>query len=277
MSSLHTRLFGLLACSWGAVLLYFYHSMRVRKYLAPDFHHYILIGGIGILILGIYSVINPKEKSSACGHDHDHDHDDHHDHDHDEPCDHEHEEGHGPFATILLTMIPLMLALANTKDAYSNTALAKKAINPRALVANSDRPAFTREDLEKRVPRNEYGEFEIRILTAFYAAGDPELQGIFEGLPVELEGRIAPEKLNNEQGDRLRLFRTIITCCAADLQVVGVTLKFPENATRPAPDDWVKAGGILTFETLGEDVNPVLEIREVVQAEEPYSEFQQRQ
>ena len=115
------------------------------------------------------------------------------------------------------------------------------------------------------------------MITAFYAAGDREIQDIFDGLPVELEGRIAPETLNNEKGNRMRIFRKIITCCAADLQMVDVALEFPEGATRPSPKDWVKAGGTLTFETINGDVYPLLKVREVVQAEEPYSEFQLRQ
>ena len=282
MTSLQTRLFGLIACSWGGVLLYFYHSTRVRKYLAPDFHHFILAGGIGILILGIYSVINPREKKhdhdhdhADCGHDHDHK-DCGHDHDH-KDCGHDHSDGHGPFITALLTLVPLTLAMTYTTDTFSFTALSKKKLSIQSVVENESRPPFTREDLEKNVSRNEHGEFEIRMITAFYAAGDREIQDIFDGLPVELEGRIAPETLNNEKGNRMRIFRKIITCCAADLQMVDVALEFPEGATRPSPKDWVKAGGTLTFETINGDVYPLLKVREVVQAEEPYSEFQLRQ
>ncbi len=299
MTSLQTRLFGLIACSWGGVLIYFYYSTRVRKYLAPDFHHFILVGGIGILILGIYSLINPKEKKPRhdhddCGHDHDHedhegcghDHDhahkdcdhDHKDHDHDhEDCGHDHNEGHGPVITALLTLVPLILAMTYTTDTFSFNALSKKKLSIESVVQNESRPPFTREDLEKNVTRNSHGEFEIRMITAFYAAGDREIQGIFEGLPVELEGRIAPETLNNEKGDRMRIFRKIITCCAADMQMVDVALEFPEGAIRPSEKDWVKAGGTLTFETINGDVYPLLKVREVVQAEEPYSEFQLRQ
>ncbi|MFT6861725.1 MAG: putative repeat protein (TIGR03943 family) [Akkermansiaceae bacterium] len=288
MTALHTRLFGLLACSWGGVLIYFYHSTRVRDYLALDFHHFILVGGIGMIILGLYSLINPQPKSE---HDHSHDHSscnhddapcEHHDHDHDhsdsETCEHEHAEGHGPFITILLTVIPLTLAMAHTRDKLSNEGLSKKGLYEAPVLTNAgDLPPFTREDLEKNVPKNEHGEFELRMITAYYAAGDREIQGIFDGLPVVLEGRIAPEKINNESGNRMRVFRSIITCCAADLQVVGVSLQFPEGTKRPKVEDWVKAGGILTFEDVNGDILPLLKVREVAPAEEPYSEFRLRQ
>ncbi len=275
MTSLQTRLFGLLATSWGILLIYFYHSSRVHKYLAPDFHHLILFGGIGITILGTYSLINPKEKKSSCDHDH-HDHDHHHD-DCGE-CQHDHQEGHGPLITTLLTIAPLAIAMNFTQDKLSNTGLSKKGLYEAPNISNSaDLPPFTREDLEKRVPRNEHGEFELRMITAYYASGDHEIQDIFDGLPIQLEGRIAPEKINNESGNRMRIFRSIITCCAADLQVIGISMEFPEGSTRPADQDWVKAGGILTFETIGDTVFPLLKVREVIPAEEPYSEFRLRQ
>ena len=274
MTSLQTRLFGLLATSWGILLIYFYHSSRVHKYLAPDFHHLILFGGIGITILGTYSLINPKEKKSSC----DHDHHDHHDHDDCGECQHDHPEGHGPLITTLLTIAPLAIAMNFTQDKLSNTGLSKKGLYEAPNISNSaDLPPFTREDLEKRVPRNEHGEFELRMITAYYAAGDHEIQDIFDGLPIQLEGRIAPEKINNESGNRMRIFRSIITCCAADLQVIGISMEFPEGSTRPADQDWVKAGGILTFETIGDTVLPLLKVREVIPAEEPYSEFRLRQ
>jgi len=165
-----------------------------------------------------------------------------------------------------------------TEDKLSTAGLSKKGLYEAPSLTNvADIPPFTREDLEKRVPKNKHGEFELRMITTYYAAGDHEIQDIFDGLPIELEGRIAPEEVNNEEGNRLRIFRSIITCCAADLQVVGVSLEFPEGAIRPKKDDWVKAGGTLTFQTVNGTVLPLLKIREVVPAEEPYSEFLLRQ
>ena len=289
MTSLDTRLFGFLACLWGGLLIYFYHSTRIRDYLDIGFHHFIMVGGMGMLILGAYSLINPKsqskknESSKSCDHDHGHHDEKHHCHnhkqchDHGDQCDHDHEEGHGPFVTIFLTLTPLILAMTYTQDKLSNGGMAKKGLYEKPALTSANIPPFSRQDLEKNVPKNEHGEFQLRMISAYYAAGDLEIQDIFEGLPVELEGRIAPEKINNESGDRLRIFRSIITCCAADLQIVGVSLEFPEGAKRPQLEDWVKASGTLTFETVEGDVLPLLKIREVISAEEPYSEFRRRQ
>ncbi len=276
MSALHTRLFGLLSTSWGVVLLYFYNSLRLQKYLAPDFHLLVLIGGIGIVILGIFSIINPSSEES-CGHDHDHQDCDHdHDHQHHNDCadcSHEH-DGHGPGITYALTLLPLIGALYFTQDRLSTIGIAKKGLyeNP-TLSAPTNAPPFTREDLEKRVPKNADGEFQLSLVTAYYVAGDREVEGIFDGLPVEFEGRLVEEKVNNESGLRRRIYRSIISCCAADMSVVGMPLEFEAPSTDPPNDSWVKASGILTFEDVGEDRVPILKVRQVVTSEEPYSEF----
>ncbi len=293
MTSLQARLFGLIASLWGGLLVYFYHSGRIRRYLEQDFHQLILIGGIGILILGLFFVINPKDKSSTtCSHDHhhhdsedhhqncDHDHSDcEHDHDHQhDHCDHHHhDEGHGPLVTALLTLVPLTIAMAYTQDQYTVTGktIAKKGLYEAPAINQTFK--FTREDLEKRVPKNSLGEYQIRLITAYYAAGDKEMQPIFEGLPVELEGRIAPEKLNNEEGNRLRIFRSIISCCAADMQIIGISLDIPEDIERPKLNEWAKAGGTLDFEKINDTIYPVLRVRGFMPAEEPYSEFIKRQ
>ena len=286
MTALHTRLFGLLALIWGAILLYFYHSQRVQKYLAPDFHVLLLIGGIGIVILGLFSLINPSSEES-CGHDHSHDHDHHDcDHHHDDQhehhddcadCSHEH-DGHGPGITYALTLLPLLGALYFTQDRLSAIGIAKKGLyETPTLSAPEEAPPFTREDLEKRVPRNAEGEFELSLVTAYYVAGDREVEGIFDGLPVEFEGRLVEEKVNNESGLRRRIYRSIISCCAADMSIVGIPIEFEAPSSDPPNDSWVKASGILTFEDVNGDRVPLLKVRQVITAEEPYSEFLQRQ
>lgn len=280
MSALHTRLFGLLGSIWGLVLLYFYHSMRLKDYLAPDFHILVLIGGIGIIILGVFSIINPSSEE-ACGHNHSHDHD-HHEHDHEHhddcaDCSHEH-EGHGPGITYALTLLPLMGALYFTQDRLSAIGIAKKGLyETPTLSAPKNAPPFTREDLEKRVPKNADGEFQLSLVTAYYVAGDREVESIFDGLPVEFEGRIMEEKVNNESGLRRRIYRSIISCCAADMSVVGIPLEFEAPSNDPPNDSWVKASGTLTFEDVNGDRVPLLKVKKVATAEEPYSEFLLRQ
>ena len=186
MSNIEARLFGLLATIWGSVLVYFYHSFRIKKYLAPDFHHLVLIGGIGIIVLGFFHLINPKPKSeqsddSCCGHDHEHEHShdecdhdhEHHDHSHEHDddctdCHHEH-DGHGPTITYALTLLPLIGALYLTQDKLSDYGIARKSSATKDTLAKiAPPPPFTIEDLEKRVPKNAHGEFQLSIVTPTY-------------------------------------------------------------------------------------------------------------
>ena len=206
------------------------------------------------------------------GHDHDHDHAHGHDEDHDD-CHHEH-EGHGPGLTYALTLLPIIGALYFTQDKLSNLGLAKKGLYETPnLTAPADAPPFTREDLEKRISKNANGEFQLSLVTAYYVAGDREVESIFDNLPVEFEGRIVEEKVNNENGNRRRIYRSMITCCAADMSVVGMSLEFDAPSADPPNETWVKASGILTFEDIKGDRLPLLKVSKVVAAEEPYSEF----
>ncbi len=302
MTTIETRLFGLLATIWGGVLIYFYASLRVNKYLAENFHLFVLVGGIGICILGVYSMISPKDKTSethSChGHDHhdhdahdhdhshshcDHDHSGHetcqhdhdHDHDHGESCDghHHHDEGHGLATTYLLTLVPLIIAMTFTKDRFSDLGLARQGAYE---APPESRAPFTREDLEKNVPKNAQGEFQLSLVNAYYAGGDKELHDVLDGLPVEIQGRLMPEKVNNQDGMRRRIFRTFISCCAADATVAGVSLLFDTPTPDPPNQTWVKAHGKLTFEEHQGRSYTVVKVSSLEAAEEPYSEFIQR-
>jgi hypothetical protein len=61
--------FSLVVLTWAAVLLYFFGSGRIVKYLAPDFRPLVLYGGLGLAVLGLFVLLTAGEKSS-CGHDH---------------------------------------------------------------------------------------------------------------------------------------------------------------------------------------------------------------
>ncbi|MGC6427156.1 MAG: hypothetical protein ACON5H_09200 [Akkermansiaceae bacterium] len=278
MSAIEARLFGLLATIWGGVLVYFYHSFRIKKYLAPDFHHLVLFGGIGIIILGLFHLWNPKEKMKESGCEHEHALG-HHEQEHDRDCadcHHEH-DGHGPVVTYALTLLPLVGALYLTQDKLSDYGIARKSSATKETLAKiAPPPPFTLEDLEKRVPRNAEGDFQLSIVTPNYIAGDREVEPIFEGLQVEFEGRLG-DVPKSEGGSRKRIYQSIISCCAADMSIVGIPLEFTENLPAIENGEWVKTCGILTFETRDTDRYPLLKVRKIEVAEEPYSEFLLRQ
>jgi hypothetical protein len=101
----------LLLSLWGAVMLYFYASGRISKYLQSDglFQPMVLVAGIGLVVLALFNLVtmgaeeadccdhdhaHDKERDhGCCGHDHPHDEASHHDHDH-STCGHDHSHDH---------------------------------------------------------------------------------------------------------------------------------------------------------------------------------------
>jgi uncharacterized membrane protein YcgQ (UPF0703/DUF1980 family) len=178
--------------------------------------------------------------------------------------------------TYSLTLLPLIGALFLTQDKLSEQGIARKSRASKETLAKlAPAPAFTREDLESRVSKNTEGEFELSLVTVAWVAGDREVEPVFDGLPVELAGRLGA--LNKNNGKRRRIYRSIISCCAADMAIADVALDFPEEPSALPDGEWVKAAGILTFETIGSDRLPLLKVRQVSPTEEPYSEYLLRQ
>jgi len=137
--------------TWGVVFLYFYVTGRVEKHLDPSFRIYALLAGIGMTLLGAFSLINRNRAVGLCTHDHGHGDECHHDHEHhgddighEEKAHahkHEHEEDHpdqtgahhhhhddSP-STVLFAIIvllgPLLFATGYSEDQFSAQYLAK--------------------------------------------------------------------------------------------------------------------------------------------------------
>ena len=89
----------LLLISWGGVFLYFYQVGIAHDLLRRFFPIAALIGGIAMMILGLFNLLTIRFKVEECGHDHSHGHDhDHgscgHDHDHNHTHGHDHAHDH---------------------------------------------------------------------------------------------------------------------------------------------------------------------------------------
>jgi len=263
-------LFSLAVLLWAAALLYFHASGRIAKYLAPDFRIIALIGGLGLAVLGIFNLLTAGQQA-GCGHDHG-------DAEDDAPC-HDHPSGDiHPMLAFLLMILPLAASIAWTKDEYSAAALSRKGLydspqNMSASFLSAAMPAITREEIEKGHRKTADGFYEFNLMELYFATGDREMQTAMDGLKIETEGRLISDQARNANATRKRLYRLLMTCCAADSRAIPIVLEYGNN---PLPaiseNEWVKVAGTMNFPMEEGLLQPVLNVERTIAAEPPFEE-----
>lgn len=235
----------LAALVWGVVLLYFYDSGRLSKYLAEDFRPYTLWGGLALLVLGVFVAVTARQQV-GCGHEpgecdaNDHEH------------DHEHSDMPLPVALSCL-LAPVLFSVAVTKDSYSAEVLERKMMTSASQAGQrwmrASLPDMTLDDLAKTYARNERGAWEIGLLELFFVTRDQSIMNLLKGQRVRTEGKLLWEQNAAEPRRRAKLYRLFITCCAADARTVPVWLDFPQAGPEVADQSWFAAEGELDFVT----------------------------
>jgi uncharacterized repeat protein (TIGR03943 family) len=259
-------LFSMALLCWSGVLLYFYSSGRITKYLAPDFRLISFAGGLGLAVLGFFNLLTVGQKAD-CGHDHGGGEDAH---------DHESGDVH-PITAVLLMLVPVGLSVAWTRDEYSAAALSRKGLYdaPSAITTPflaASIPPLTLEEIQKSHRKTPDGFLEFSLMELFFSSGDREMQTLLEGLKIETEGRWMDEQVRNPDGTRKRLYRLFITCCAADSRAIPIVLEFGKEPPEFPENGWVKVSGIMRFPLEEGIIQPVLFVERVVAAEPPYEE-----
>jgi len=241
-------------------------------------------------------------------HDHDHDHvhteDCNHDHG-DEGHSHDHEQTPTGLAfSILILVVPVLMAANYSQGRFSpdyfrkltqieskmrameiekkggavvqQTTMAEvKAAEASADTppdpsneASSDVAEFTMEDLKKMVPQNDAGSFMLEVPEIYYTAGDQQLMKVLEGVPVEFTAQVMNETVNNEAGNRLRAFRLLVECCAADARPISMPLEFKEQLPEFEEMGWFKMTGKLHYAKENDEWVPMLRVMEFNQTAE---------
>lgn len=267
-AALNQAIFSLATISWGVVPVSLYATGQIDKYLAPAFHKIALVGGLAMIVLGLFNLLNARRKV-GCGHDHAHEHD----HDHGGE-DHDH-HAQSPVAAICLMILPVALCTGFTKHEFSTKALMWKHVKnsgPKrtSSLFSTKREPFTREKLERTTSKTEDGHYLLTITELFWSAGDQEIMKAYQGLPAELEGRLIDEESKlDPNGNRKRLYRVFMTCCAADAQVLGLALEFDGPLPTYPDKSWVRVGGTVAYETVdGQDV-AYLKVTRIETSDEP--------
>ena len=258
-------LFSLAVLLWAAVILYFYQSGRIVKYLAPDFRHIAMAGGLGLAVLGLFNLLTAFRESD-CGHDHG------------EGEEHDHEGSDmSPLASLILMTLPVGFSAMWTQDGFSQATLARKGLYEDAQPADtpflaSAFPAPTREEIENTHSKTADGYLQFSLMELFFATGDRELQDVMSGLQVEAEGRIVEEKNDNPNGTRMRLYRMFMTCCVADSRAIPIILEFGKEPPLLPDNGWVKVAGTMRFPEENGTLKAVLEVTRATAADVPPEE-----
>lgn len=260
--------------SWGVVPVYLYTKGLIGEYLSESFHLIALSGGLAMIVLGLFNLLHAR-REVGCGHDHSHEHDHSHDHDH----GHDHHE-QNPVAAICLMIIPVILCTGFTKHEYSKEALRWKGLYKQRTLKSlysTYNTEFTRELLEKRTPKTSEGNFLLQLTELYWSAGDEKIMKIYDGLPAQLEGRLIEEEPTlNPDDNRKRLYRVVMTCCAADAQVLGVPLEFSASLPAIADKTWITAKGKVAFELIDGQHFAYLRDCEVEATEAPETQSKRR-
>jgi len=256
-------IFSIALIIWGAVLVYFYASGRITKYLAPDFRPFTLAGGLGLLVVGAFNLLTATQQAS-CGHDHGPD----------DVHDHESMDVH-PWAAFLILLIPLGVGVAWTKDAFSLGSLTRKGLlespaETSSLLLGSSMPKLTKEIIEKQHPKNAEGYHAFGLMELFFSSGDPEMRELVEGMMVETEGRIVKDP--DGPANQRRLYRLFITCCAADSRAIPIIVRFKGEVPQVEENAWMKLTGTMRYPDEGEGFVPVLEVDHAAEATPPPEE-----
>ncbi|MFC5049477.1 TIGR03943 family putative permease subunit [Rubritalea spongiae] len=266
MIYLQRIVFALCILTWGVVMLYFYQSPHLDAYLAPKFQSTLLVGGLACSVVALFNLITFRVEAS-CGHDHE--------------CGHEHEGGHdheesdlNPFMAILIILVPLLASLSWTTHEIDEAHIAKQSaqdLDPASMRFLADLPPFTKETLDETRQKSADGYYQLNLLELFYSAGDSELERVFSDLPFETEGFLRDETNRNPNGNRMRLYRLFMTCCAADMKTIPMSIEFEGELPSYPANTWVKVGGVMSYEHIEGVTYPVLKVQRIEEAQAPAS------
>jgi uncharacterized membrane protein YcgQ (UPF0703/DUF1980 family) len=166
------------------------------------------------------------------------------------------------------TMPPPGVAAASAAVADGTKKVNEKDI-PKPAQESKSYGSFTLEDLKAQVPQSKEGNFILEVPELYYTGGDLEVQKVLTGQMVETIAQVLPEKVNNAEGHRLRIFRMLVQCCAADARPYSVPVDFGKKAPEFKEMTWVKVVGKMNYKKEGEQTVPIIEATNVTETTAP--------
>lgn len=262
--------------AWGAVLSWYFLSGRVGGMLIPMFRPMVAAAGLVLLLLGVALAFLPEEEHDCCGHDAS------------ASALGRFTWGRGLMFAILL--VPITAAALYAPDGFGRAAIENRgvAMSIEGLAGAAKAPPLLEPPLPTRdgspaspqsevnpaayLPRTPEGRLDATITDLLFAAQDAGVQKYFAGEPVEIIGQLLPASTGNARGNRAKLVRMFMSCCAADARPAGVLVE-SASPTSDLEMAWVKVIGIATFPMEGGRAAPVIRADSITVTEAPEEPF----
>jgi uncharacterized repeat protein (TIGR03943 family) len=288
MTALFNRwLPGVTLLAWSAVLLFFYLTGRIASFLHPTFRLNVLLAGVVMLVMACCFLFLPAV-AKCCN---------------DERCSHPlGRRKTGRLLTFLILILPIGTAAVCSPRNYGETTLVNRVINmdgqglmrtsrPKLAVAqpqpaadNPTEPALPSKDgsqpaaqpatspaqsaVDQYLPKSKEGNIEVQVIDLLYAAQDSSMRADFDGKTVETIGQLMPDDSHNASGNRFKLMRMFMYCCAADAKPIAALVEAPSAPTAPEMS-WVRVVGKVAFPIEGGRTIPILKATSVKQVDPP--------
>jgi len=272
---------------WSVVLLAFYFTGRIASFLQPSFRINVLLAGLVMLAMACCFLFLPAV-ANCCD---------------EERCGHPlGRRKTGRIITFLVLILPLAAAAAFSPNSYTMTALQNRVAitdvtglvrrnGPSRVpgpVASADNPtepplpvkqgsapapapaaaSTDQSAADQYLPKSKDGNIEVQVIDLLYAAQDSSMRADFDGKTVETIGQLMPADANNGAGNRFKLMRMFMYCCAADAKPIATLVESP-TLPSAAEMSWVKVVGKVEFPIEGGRTIPVLKATSVQQVDPP--------
>lgn len=263
---------------WGGTLLYFWWSDRIASYLHPQFHAYVLVAGIGLLLLSPLWWWASRETDAGC---------------HECGCHHGEEDeprsrlSAGAAFAFAVLLLPVSAAAFISPSQFGEAMVMNRGIvTDISQLPSAEMPEGSWEDApqwdesidgadaswpEGQEEGVEYftrapdGSIQVETLDLLFAAQEPGLREEFENQKVSIIGQYVPPRGGSAGGfDLVRMF---MVCCAADARPLGI--KVTGEPVAVPRMGWVRITGIARFEDKGGVLEPSLELEKIEEVEAP--------
>lgn len=263
---------GLTLLAWASVLLIFSINGQVKSLLTPVFRPWVVVAGVLLAAMAIALFFARKPAGSCCDGEHEHEHDDGHE------AGHDHAHGitrslTGRLLTFAILIVPIVAAASFSPDSYSastvrNRGLVEDASGLGKRIGSLEPPLPTKDggpameetpgsvlDYMEKTPE---GFYRAEVVDFVFAADEPDLRNALDGQTVAVIGQVLEESQSNAQGNRFKLMRMFMMCCAADARPVGLAVE--TDALPDIPEmSWVRVVARASFPLEGGKSVPVLQ------------------